>query len=65
MTRKKKETRGRPPTDRGAYNPHPPRIFGRVSNEDWETLQAAAQLSGKKFTRWAMEILLRAAKRTK
>lgn len=62
---KKKETRGRPPTERGAYNPNPARQLGRVSDEDWTTLQEAARLSGKKFTQWAVGILLRAARRKK
>lgn len=61
----KKEKRGRPPTERGAYNPNPPRQLGRVSDEDWETLQEAARSSGKKFTQWALGVLLRAAKRKK
>lgn len=54
---------GRPATDRGAYNPHPARQLGRVSDEDWQRLQAAAKSSGKSFTAWALEILLRRAKR--
>jgi hypothetical protein len=55
--------RGRPSTVRGAYNPHKARQLGRVSDEDWETLQAAVRKSGKTFTDWSLSILLTAAKR--
>ena len=55
--------RGRRPTERGAYNPHKARQLGRVSDEDWQRLQAAAKAAGKSFTQWALEILLRRAKR--
>jgi hypothetical protein len=55
--------RGRPPTERGAYNPHPARQLGRVSDEDWETLKNAAERSGKTFTQWAVALLLKAARR--
>ena len=55
--------RGRPATDRGAYNPNPARQLGRVSDRDWELLKAAAEQSGEPFTQWALKILLRAAKR--
>ncbi len=57
--------RGRPPTDRGAYNPHPPRQLGRVSAEDWQAIKAAADRAGLSFTQWAVGVLLRAAKRQK
>jgi hypothetical protein len=57
--------RGRPATKRGAYNPNPARQLGRVSDEDWETLKAAAERAGLPFTQWAVAILLRAAKRQK
>tara|TARA_R110000868_G_scaffold7443_2_gene40418 strand:+ start:71 stop:280 length:210 start_codon:yes stop_codon:yes gene_type:complete len=59
---KKKPKRGRPATERGAYNPHPARQLGRVSDEDWETLKQAAKTSGKTFTQWAVEVLLKAAR---
>lgn len=59
----KKPKRGRPATERGAYNPNPARQLGRVSDEDWETLKAAAEKRGEKFTQWALAVLLRAAKR--
>jgi predicted DNA binding CopG/RHH family protein len=55
--------RGRPATERGAYNPNPARQLGRVSDEDWETIKAAAEKAGVPFTQWALPILLRAAKR--
>jgi hypothetical protein len=55
--------RGRPATDRGAYNPNPARQLGRVSDKDWETLKAAAAKRGETFTAWALAVLLRAAKR--
>lgn len=61
MSEKKKP--GRPPTERGAYNPNPARQLGRVSDEDWATLQEAARASGKSFTQWALAILLKEAKR--
>ena len=61
MAEKKKP--GRPPTERGAYNPNPARQLGRVSDEDWATLQEAARASGKSFTQWALGVLLDVAKR--
>lgn len=61
MTTKPK--RGRPPTERGAYNPVPVRQLGRVTDNEWQTLKAAAERAGKPFSQWATEILLRAAKR--
>lgn len=57
-----KPKRGRPPTSKGAYNPHPARQLGRVSDEDWKMLKQAAKTSGKTFTQWAVEVLLNAAK---
>jgi hypothetical protein len=57
--------RGRPPTDRGAYNPHPPRQLGRIAPADWQEMKAAAERSGLSFTAWAVGVLLRAAKRQK
>ena len=55
---------GRPATARGAYNPHPARILGRVPDEEWAAIKAAAEKSGQSFTAWALAILLRAAKRS-
>jgi hypothetical protein len=60
MTEPKK--RGRPPTERGAYNPNPARQLGRVGDAEWKTLQEAARKAGLPFTRWAVPILLAAAK---
>lgn len=54
---------GRPPTERGAYNPHPVRQIGRVSDEDWQLIKAAAEKRGETFTAWAVAVLKRAAKR--
>ena len=58
-----KQKRGRPATERGAYNPNPARQLGRVSDEDWETLKAAAEKRGESFTAWAVRVLLAAARR--
>ncbi len=58
-----KAKRGRPATERGAYNPNPARQLGRVSDEDWELLKAAAEKRGESFTSWALAVLKRAAKR--
>jgi hypothetical protein len=57
------QKRGRPATERGAYNPHPPRQLGRVSDEDWAGLKAAAESAGKSFTEWALPVLLAKARR--
>jgi len=63
MTNKPK--RGRPATERGAYNPNPPRQLGRVSDKDWALLKEAAEASGKTFTEWALPALLKLAAREK
>jgi len=55
--------RGRPATERGAYNPNPARQLGRVSKEDWKTLKTAAEKRGESFTAWAVRVLLAAARR--
>lgn len=39
------------------------RQIGRVSDEDWAVLKSAAEKTGKPFTRWALEILLKAARK--
>ena len=57
------QKRGRPATERGAYNPNPARQLGRVSDEDWETLKAAAEKRGESFTAWAVRVLLAASRR--
>lgn len=54
---------GRPPKKAGEHVRTPARILGRVDDETWNELQAAASASGKTFTQWALEILIRAAKR--
>lgn len=56
---------GRTPTERGAYNPLPPRQIGRVSDEHWAEIKDAAKRDGKTLTAWAIEILLKAARRLK
>ena len=63
MRTNRKPKRGRPATERGAYNPNPARQLGRVSNDDWETLKAAAEKRGESFTAWAVRVLLAAARR--
>jgi len=60
----KKHAGGRPPKPPGEKYRTPARQLGRVADEDWELLQRAAKESGKpSFTAWAVEILLRAARR--
>lgn len=61
----KRSKRGRPATDRGAYNPNPARQLGRVSDEDWAELKEAAAAAGKSFTDWALPALLKKARREK
>jgi hypothetical protein len=39
----------------------PARILGRVDEETWVKLQAAARRDGKTFTTWALGHLLKAA----
>ena len=58
-----KPTRGRPATSRGAYNPHPARQFGRISDEDWAELKAACEAAGQSMVQWALPTLLRKARR--
>lgn len=59
----KKSPIGRPPKKAGEHIRTPARILGRVDDETWVQLQAAAKRSGKTFTQWAVDILKRAAKR--
>ena len=54
---------GRPPKPPDEKYLTPARQIGRVADEDWEILQRAARASGKPFTTWAIEILLRNARR--
>lgn len=51
---------GRPPTGRD-----PARQLGRVDEETWSMLRAAAERSGQSFTQWALTALVKAAKRQK
>jgi len=60
---KKKPKIGRPAKAAGEKFATPARQLGRVSEEDWQTLQGAALSQGKSFTAWAVAVLLRAAKR--
>ena len=60
---KKTSKTGRPPKAAGEKFTTPARQLGRVSDEDWQTLQGAALSQGKSFTAWAVAVLLRAAKR--
>lgn len=55
---------GRPPKPPGEKYETQSRQLGRVSDDEWERLKAAAESSGKSFTEWAVAILLRAAKRS-
>lgn len=56
---------GRPPTERGAYNPNPARQFGRISDEDWNKLKAACDAAGLSMVEWALPTLLKKARREK
>lgn len=55
--------RGRPATERGAYNPNPCRNIGRVSDEEWAEIKAAAEAAGLSVVAWAIPSLLRKARR--
>jgi hypothetical protein len=55
--------RGRPATPRGAYNPNPPRQFGRIAESDWDELRAACEAAGQSMVEWALPALLRKARR--
>lgn len=59
------ERRGRPATDRGAYNPNPARQFGRISDDDWNELKAACDAAGLSMVEWALPTLLKKARREK
>lgn len=62
MTKERKA--GRPSKPPGEKYETTARQLGRVADDDWERLKAAAESSGKSFTEWAVAILLRAAKRS-
>ena len=53
----------RPPKPPGEKYKTPQRQLGRVNDEDWETLKAAAAKRGETFSAWALAVLKRAAKR--
>ena len=55
--------RGRPRKSDSEKFLTPARQLGRVTDEDWGLLQKAAEESGKTFTQWALEILVRNARR--
>jgi alpha-beta hydrolase superfamily lysophospholipase len=59
---KKKPKRGRPPTERGAYNPNPARQLGRVSDPEWRELRAACEAAGMSMVAWAVPTLLKKAR---
>lgn len=54
---------GRPPKPNKERYRTPQRQLGRVSDEDWKMLKAAAEKRGETFSSWALAVLLRAAKR--
>ena len=60
-----KPKRGRPPTERGAYNELPGRKFGRVSDADWQEIRDACELSGLSLVAWALPMMLSKARREK
>jgi len=57
MNKKKPRAKKKPDTS----NWKPARILGRVDEETWVKLQAAARRDGKTFTTWALDHLLKAA----
>lgn len=59
----KKPQRGRPATERGAYNPNPARQFGRISDDDWNELKAACETAGMSLVAWGLPTLLKKARR--
>lgn len=54
---------GRPPKDPKEKYKTPARQLGRVADEEWDVLKAAAQKAGLSFTEWAVPLLLKAAKK--
>ena len=53
---------GRPAKAPGETYKTPQRQLGRVSNDDWGLLKAAAN-RGESFSAWALAVVKRAAKR--
>lgn len=60
-----KPKRGRPATERGAYNPNPARQLGRVSDKDWSEIKAACEAAGQSLVEWALPTLLKKARKEK
>lgn len=58
-----KPKRGRPPTERGAYNELPGRKFGRVSDAEWQEIRNAVDASGLSLVEWALPMMLKKARR--
>jgi hypothetical protein len=56
-------TMARPKKPEGEKFSTPPRIIGRVQEEDWQIILDGVKASGKLKTQWMTETLLRAAKR--
>lgn len=63
--RKPKAKVGRPPTERGAYNPNQNRFFGRIDDERWAELREACESADMSMIEWALPVLLRKARREK
>jgi hypothetical protein len=61
--RKKKPKIGRPPTERGAYNPNPPMQLGRVPEEERKLLRSVTEQTKVPFIQWALPVLVKEAKR--
>jgi hypothetical protein len=62
-SQEQKPQRGRPATERGPYSPNPARQFGRISDDDWNELKAAADAAGQSMVEWALPTLLKKARR--
>jgi hypothetical protein len=60
---KRKPKLGRPPTERGAYNPVPPMQLGRVPEDERNKLRSVTEVTGVPFVRWALPVLLKEADR--
>lgn len=64
MTKKKEGAKvGRPPTERGPYNPNQARQLGRVPDDQWEEIRLACDAAGLSLVAWALPTLLRKARR--
>lgn len=59
----KKRPVGRPTKPKREKYKTPQRQFGRIGSEDWQTIQDATAHSGIPFTRWALPVVLREARR--